>query len=683
MKEKITLIIFFLILLLPISNSTILNGLPFDNLQEIIFVSASILLLKHSYSKGRKKRVALSIIVLVITKLFLFLLPSQSIDLCYSDDLAPRTTQFEYIEIYKVCEHTFSTGKKNISDSVYELDFSYLENDLIHRGSNNSKFNLSFHNMSKFNFHIPGSPNREWLPFQLKFSFTPNKDSKVIRFEYLGSIDVNNMKLNSYENINVYDLIVNENREINIIYKFSPDPLILNSEDSNKTSFNKNYAFLKIYESPDGKVFNLINKKDSFKIFITFIAVTIFFIILISKEVFLEIFDFFKLNLVSLFLLLMLIINLFFQFSKTIFPTLGFFNLETLFLLIVFSFFITFDKNSKVLCFINLCLLNLLLVDLELINIDYYIRPGGSDALTYESQSRLLLIHNFFQGGENVYHYSPGMRYILMFSHLIFGDRYQSIFIFAISLTIFLSVQMIKDKTTKGPKFQFIYLFLLLTYLTSNAVQRIFYYGMSESFGLLTLLAGLYFINVYNKKILYVFFVSISVLIRPVFMIGVLILNFKKRLSKKDLFLFCVVVSLPAVHNIFYGQSLVLFTKTISSSLNVVNQNRSFINTVIDNLSYIVMYPINPDIQSRVGRIIPYIIFTVFIGYLIINLISKNKSFIDTAIVFSFALPFLIYSPVHFYPRFILVFHTFLLLDFIFKFDNLTFSKKNNLFSSL
>ena len=59
--------------------------------------------------------------------------------------------------------------------------------------------------MSKFNYHIPGSLNREWLPFQLKFSFTPNEDSKVIRFEYLGDVFINNLELNSYEIINVFD----------------------------------------------------------------------------------------------------------------------------------------------------------------------------------------------------------------------------------------------------------------------------------------------------------------------------------------------------------------------------------------------------------------------------------------------------------------------------------------------
>lgn len=676
MKEKITLIIFFLILLFPSSNSTILNGLPFDNLPELIFILGSSLLLNYSFSKGRKKRITPSVTVLVIIKLILFVLPSQSINLCYSDELVPRTTQFDYIEIDRVCEHTFSTLKKDISDSVYVLDFSYLDNDLTHRGSNNSKFNLSFHNMSKFNFHIPGSPNREWLPFQLKFSFTPNEDSKFIRFEFIGDVFINNLQLNSYDVINVYDLKIDKNNEIDVIYTFSPDPLVLNFEDPYKNTLIKNYAFLKIYESSDGEVFNLINKKSPIKTIVAYGGILIFFMTLITKEVIFEFFNIFKLNLISFFLIIILIFNLFFQFSKSIFPTLGFFNLETLFLLIIFSYLMVANKNSKILCFVNLCLLNLLLVDQELINIDNYIRPGGSDALTYESQSRLLLIHNFFQGGENIYHYSPGMRYILMLSHIILGDRYQNIFILVISLTIFMGIRLILEKTKKGAKFQFLYLFLFLTYLTSNAVQRIFYYGMSESFGLLTLLTGLYFIKVYNKKILYVLFVSLSVVIRPVFMLGVLVLNFKTRLNKKELILFFVVVLLPAIHNIFYGNSLVLFTKTISSSLNIFDQNKSFMNTLFDNLLYIVMYPMNSDIQSRVGRLIPYIIFLVFIGYLIVIIFNRNKTFTITVIVFSFALPFLIYSPVHFYPRFVLVFHTLLLLDFILKFDSLKFSKK-------
>lgn len=676
MKEKLELIIFFLILLFPISNSTILNGLPFDNFPELIFVSVAIILFKHNYLKVKKNKNILSLIVLVITKLFLFFLPSQSIELCYSDHLAPRTTQFEYIEIDRDCEHTFSTINQNISDSVYILDFSYLDSKLINRGSNNSKFNLSFHNMSKFNFHIPGSPNREWLPFQLKFSFTPNKDSKVIRFEYLGDIFINNLELSSYDQINIYDLKVDKNSEIDIIYNFSPFPLVINFEDSNKNSSNQNYAFLKIYESSNSEVFHIINKKSLLKIFLAYVGVFIFFVFLTTKELFIEILNIFKSKLASLFLLLASMLYLYIQYSKSNFLTFGIFNLETLFLLIIFSYFIVVNQDSKILCFIKLCLLNLLLLDKELLNTDFYIRPGGSDALTYESQSRLLLIHNFFQGGEDIYHYSPGMRYILMLSHIIFGDKFQNIFIFVISLTIFLGIRTIFEKTKNELNFQFLYVFIFLAYLTSNAVQRIFYYGMSEAFGLLALLTGLYFINIYNKKILYVLFASLSVLIRPVFFLGVLILNYKTRLNKNLLILFWAIVFLPAIHNFYYGKSLVIFTKTFSSYNNLLNQDKSLLKTMIDNLLYIVMYPMNFDIQSRVGGLIPYLIFSVFIIYLIINLLNKNKLFIDTGIVLSFAVPFLIYSPVHFYPRFILAFHTFLLLDFILKFDSLKFPKK-------
>jgi len=55
-NKKITLTIFFLILLLPTSNSTILNGLPFDSLPELFFILVSTLLLNYILSKSKKKK---------------------------------------------------------------------------------------------------------------------------------------------------------------------------------------------------------------------------------------------------------------------------------------------------------------------------------------------------------------------------------------------------------------------------------------------------------------------------------------------------------------------------------------------------------------------------------------------------------------------------------------------------
>ena len=58
-----------------------------------------------------------------------------------------------------------------------------------------------------------------------------------------------------------------------------------------------------------------------------------------------------------------------------------------------------------------------ILLDFEFKFVDLYIRPGGSDALTYEHFSRLILEGSFFKGGENIFTYSPGARYIIYFLH--------------------------------------------------------------------------------------------------------------------------------------------------------------------------------------------------------------------------------------------------------------------------
>jgi hypothetical protein len=59
-------------------------------------------------------------------------------------------------------------------------------------------------------------------------------------------------------------------------------------------------------------------------------------------------------------------------------------------------------------------------------------RTSGNDFLTYESQARAIL-GGSLQGGESVFHYQPGWRYVLFLQRLFFGDGevLRSVFTFA------------------------------------------------------------------------------------------------------------------------------------------------------------------------------------------------------------------------------------------------------------
>ena len=64
--------------------------------------------------------------------------------------------------------------------------------------------------MSKFNYHIPWDHQTERL-YLIKILVLLKRRLKSYKIlEYLGDVFVNNLELNSYENINVYDLKIDK-----------------------------------------------------------------------------------------------------------------------------------------------------------------------------------------------------------------------------------------------------------------------------------------------------------------------------------------------------------------------------------------------------------------------------------------------------------------------------------------
>ena len=162
----------------------------------------------------------------------------------------------------------------------------------------------------------------------------------------------------------------------------------------------------------------------------------------------------------------------------SLFPIFGIIDSFTIFIyLSVFLFFYIYNLKP-VEIFILSAFTTFLLLDIDFKILDLYIRPGGSDSLTYEYFSRLVLEGNFLEGGEGVYTYSPGARYFLFFLHIAFGERLKYIFILLNSLAAFLSI--VNKKFEVDQKNVFAYIAFI--YLTSNAINRIFMYGCLKFF---------------------------------------------------------------------------------------------------------------------------------------------------------------------------------------------------------
>ena len=87
------------------------------------------------------------------------------------------------------------------------------------------------------------------------------------------------------------------------------------------------------------------------------------------------------------------------------------------------------------------------MLDSEFKFYELYIRSGGTDALTYESYARDILEGDYLRGGESVYFNSPGVRYVLFFLHIVFGEKLQMIYIAISSLIVFIFISIFKNSS--------------------------------------------------------------------------------------------------------------------------------------------------------------------------------------------------------------------------------------------
>ena len=337
--------------------------------------------------------------------------------------------------------------------------------------------------------------------------------------------------------------------------------------------------------------------------------------------------------------------------------------------LFTFLIFYFFDLNPFEIFLVTLAV-TFLLMDLDFKLYNEYIRPGGTDSLTYEYFSRLILEGSFFQGGEDVYTYSPAARYFIYFFHILFGEKLKYIFIALNALVAYL---VLLDKKFKFDKNN-VFIYIAFIYLTSNAINRIFIFGMSEIFSLALLV--LYFKSEKLKidsPILSGFILGLALINRPILALGILVIAFITK-NKRTIFAFLFVTSLPFFHNLFYGNKFTVFTEDWNYQGDVLGNQFGFreqlfqiIETVSKNFHYVVMNPFFGDVYLRIGRLLPLVFLSSIIVFFFILFKKKDKlNFSKELIIFLpiilFVAPFAIYDPTFFYPRFLIVPHIIFLI---------------------
>ena len=666
---------FFLILLIPENSSSILPSMPLDNSSEVLI---TILMIGLAIKlRDNKKVFTILFFTTLLLKLVLFLLPSDMWKLCYQDDLIKRFPGEigQTIDNQLECEKVYHLNVQSSSSLAREINF-YSNPDSEWLGANGSNFNLSFLNNKKFNFKSDGDLDRRWLPFSLTVS--KDFDSKIesLSIVYVGDLTVykNNEKTyegKSYLKSNKIQINGVNNKTLKIMYKFEKSTgeeiRLLNT---NPRGYPPDlYGKLQIFDS-NSKIFK--TEKTIVINFLEVIFILLIFYCLFSLIIGKNKNDLIKFLISKKILIIFYFILIYFISSPSIiesFPVLLIFDSFSIFIyLSTFLIFYLYDLKPFEIFLVTLAV-TFLLMDMDYKLYNEYIRPGGSDSLTYEYFSRLIHEGSFFQGGEDVYAYSPAARYFIYFSHIIFGEKLKYLFI---ALNAFVAYLSVLDNKFKFDR-ENIFVYLAFIYLTSNAINRIFIFGMSEIFSLVLIMIYLKSERLKSSfPILSGLILGLALINRPNLALGILVLALITK-NRKFILSFLFVTTLPFFHNLFYGNKFTIFQADWNYQGDVLGENFSFqkqipqvIETATTNLHYIVMNPFYSDVYMRVGRLLPFVFLTAIVVFFFLlfqkrTYLNFSKELINLLPTILFVAPLAIYDPTFFYPRFLLIPHiTFL-----------------------
>ena len=667
-------LIYIFLLFFPDNSGSLIPSLPIDNINEFIILIISI----YAGLKVIKQRKIFlySIFSIFIIKVILLTQTTNLWELCYQDNIAPRAPE----EIIQSRDYEFSCEKNyqfnTHEKTTYVKEVNFVSNPEIEwLGANASNFHLGFFNSKKFNHRGEGNLDRKWLPFELKLSKKISPDTNSINVVFLGDVEIYKNKERIYkarnyianEKITLPDI---QGAEIDIFYKFDKESPIKIIDERRIGYPADRYASIQIFDTD-------MNLLESKKTNITKFSELLFIILLLnllynyrenlySKKI--------KRYLKNRKMFISFALLLFYLTQNhdliSLFPIFGIIDSFTIFIyLSVFLFFYIYDLNPAEI-FILSALTTFLLLDIDFKILDQYIRPGGSDSLTYEYFSRLVLEGNFLEGGEGVYTYSPGARYFLFFLHIAFGERLKYIFILLNSLAAFLSI--VNKKFEVDQKNVFAYLAFI--YLTSNAINRIFMYGMSEIFSLILIMFYLKSEKLKNNyPLVSGIILGLAMFNRVNLVLGIIALVILSR-NKKTYFGFSLFALVPLIHNVYYGKKFLILTDDWNYQGEVLGESFNFNDFVINiylnilrNFDFVVMNPFSENIFIRTGRLLPLVFFIsilLFLFYVAKNRkdIVWSKYFLEILPIVLIIAPFAIYDPRFFYPRFLIVPHLMFLI---------------------
>ena len=178
-----------------------------------------------------------------------------------------------------------------------------------------------------------------------------------------------------------------------------------------------------------------------------------------------------------------------------------------------------------------------------------------------------------------------------------------NIFILLNSLAAFLSIVNKKFKVDRNNVFAY----LTFIYLTSNAINRIFLFGMSEIFSLIPIMFYLKSEKLKNNyPLVSGIILGLAMFNRVNLILGIIALIILTK-NKRTYFGFTFIALIPLIHNLYYGKNfcyscrLELSRRGFGESFNFYEFISNIYLNIIRNFDFVVMNPFSEEIFIRTG----------------------------------------------------------------------------------
>jgi len=716
-KKALAYYVPLFLIFFPINKKYGLNGFPFEGKLEvllfIIFLCIPFLIKKlDSISEKHFRSIMFLTIIFCLIQMFS---DNDNYNACYKTEFTP-TSNFEMnFNIADSCQFSFDKPfDKSITRNDYFLNFNqYPKNN---KSIEYTNWNLYFFNQTGFNFYeksfyggsndldipihwilkddkysrvtyneyveinkkkdvqeydygftnliLPIEPSRSWLSFGVNWSSESyNKFSEQMKISYVGevTVTVNDDEINlepSYTKSKSHILLVPVGAEVEFDYFYRFNGLINSIPSVPYASFNLTDIDdnpINIYESKTSRVFELIS---SF-IFLSIILLIFYFIYSKNRILGLN----FTIGIIGI---------LFLEFLPN-----SYVDIVEICVILSVIIFIKIKQEYKLQNFLSsILIISISSVKNLNLNNNVLYSLGGSDPLKYESWSQQIVYLQSLQGGEDIYLYQPGYRYLLSLFHLFFGDSHLSIVIFFRFILVFLLFSIFLKLFEKyNNQVYFLgFNFLLAYILLSTYSSKLNLFSSLSEWP--TWILGLMFLNIFfkfefssNNLYAMCFLLGACFLIRenqfPGLVYLVILMFFlkeKKQKFFKPISIFAFFLLLPFLHNFIYGGEFVLNQDVFISGYYYLSPRdllfdfQSVYETFLFQLNFLTANPLNDSVRLLSGKIFPLTVSVIIVQFLFIFAIRlKNVTNLMYFIIpFAFLGPHLFYQVHTYYPRHII-----------------------------